>query len=191
MRLETRGVIWLHNSASFCVFGFLTGLISIFLAVIIMVMPTVGIFTLTLILAVGLLISSIGRIIFVFRSKEVPRKIRASRFFVGLVAITLSLVLLLLPGIGTNILLILLAIGLFFQGNWRISIDWISKRATEGVRALYLGLGILTLVFSLMVIINPDLGVLPLVLLLAFVLLINRMGSVPSSFIGQKSINQV
>ncbi|KXB08803.1 hypothetical protein AKJ56_00260 [candidate division MSBL1 archaeon SCGC-AAA382N08] len=171
-------------SASLRVFTIIIGVVSVSLAIAVIMLPDVAIFILTTLLAIGLFVSGVRRIGFGLTQKKISSVIRVFRFSVGFVGVLLSLFVLFVPGIGTTFLLLFLAIGLLLQGVSRVSIGYVSKEASLGMRAFYLIIGLITLLFSAIVIVNPDLGLMTLVLLLAFVLLVNGIGSIFSALLG-------
>lgn len=168
------------------VLGAAFGIISIVLAVIVLLRPDVGILTLVIFLSVGLLIEGFRRISLGYTQEAPSRKIRSFRIGIGGVIVIFSLIIMINPGIGVQALIILLALALFVQGIWRISHGWVSKRLSGTLRAIYIGIGFITLIFSGLALVYPEFAQMTLVLLLAFVLLMNGIGSIFHGVLGIK-----
>ncbi len=166
--------------------GTIFGVISIILGVFVLFTPDVARFTLILLLSVGLLFEGLRRISLGFRQKALSKKIRGLRIGIGGVIVLLSLIVMIMPGIGLQALIIMLALALFMQGLWRISHGLVVNKLSVSVRTAYIVVGFITLIFSGLALLNPGLAELTLVLLLAFVLLMNGIGSVLHGIFGIK-----
>lgn len=162
------------------------GIISIVLAAIVLMKPDVETLTLVIILSAGLLIEGFRRLSLGYIQEAPSRKIRSLRIGIGGIIVILSLIIMINPGISVQALIILLTLALFIQGIWRISHGWISNRLSGTLRAIYIGIGSITLVFSVLVLVYPAIAQMTLVLLLAFVLLINGVGSIFHGVLGIK-----
>ncbi len=158
--------------------GLVLGFLSVVAGLLAIVMPDLAIITLTLVLGFGLLFTGAKGIILSFVARGFSERIRYFRMSVGLISIVISLIVFSFRETAVGILILLLSVGLLFQGAWRVVAGWSSDLFPSNLRIFYIVSGIFFLVFSAMVIWNPELGRLTLVYLLALLFLINGFGSI-------------
>jgi uncharacterized membrane protein HdeD (DUF308 family) len=155
------------------------GSISVLLAAIILFVPGSSISTTVLLLSLILLIIGIERICFgVVRTTAISRSkykfSRIANIALGLLIIALSIVLMEFPVFSVALLIVLAAIALLVIGISRIIH---ALREDDGHRAtrkyLSVGVGILCIVVSILIIVNPTtFGLMLLVFMLSITLII-------------------
>jgi len=91
----------------------------------------------------------------------------------GLLANLLALAIFLSPRLGVNILIGLLAFDLIIQGLIRVTNDWSYTALPNWLRGILILTGLLSLLFSGIVLVFQDVVVFTLTYLLALALLIN------------------
>jgi uncharacterized membrane protein HdeD (DUF308 family) len=104
-----------------------------------------------------------------------PDWLRALEIVTGLLAIILGIVVLVYPDWGVATLVIWLSVGLLFLGIRSIVLGG-HKGVSNGVKALSLIAGILSLILAVLVIAFPDYGALTLIWFLSFGLMVYGFG---------------
>jgi uncharacterized membrane protein HdeD (DUF308 family) len=147
------------------------GIIAIGLSLSVIVYPSVGVHTVSFLLAAALLVVGFERVAIGFLSIH-SKSSRVGNIALGAVVIGLSLTVLAFPLFTTGFLAIMLAFGLLFSGIARIVQGVSSKNGSKGSRALMAGVGVLAVAISVMVFSTPLLGITILNFVLAIALLI-------------------
>jgi uncharacterized membrane protein HdeD (DUF308 family) len=161
------------------------GIIAIGLSLSVIVYPSVGVHTVSFLLAAALLVVGFERVATGFLPNH-SKSSRLGNYALGAVVIGLSLTVLAFPLFATGFLAIMLAFGLLFSGIARIVQGISSKNGSKGSRALMVGVGVLAVAISGMVFSAPLLGIAILNLVLAIALLIIGIQCIVSAVSGKR-----
>jgi len=99
----------------------ITGIGVLLLATVVLVFPTLATTFLIAIVAVGLLITGFARILIGYSEAEMSQRTRAIHLIVGSIALGVSFLTLILPGLGFLTLVLLLSIILIVSGAARLT----------------------------------------------------------------------
>ncbi len=98
--------------------------------------------------------------------------------FSGILSIVLGLVVLTQPGFGEFALIVFLAIGLLFAGGRSITMGYSEKESSKGFKLTRIGIGILSILLAITVMMAPGIGLDTLVILLAVALIVQGIGRI-------------
>jgi uncharacterized membrane protein HdeD (DUF308 family) len=98
------------------VLGVITGILSLVLAVLVVAFPGFGAAGLVVLLSFGLFVYGVNRIVYGYMHRGVADWHRGTVFGVGILAVVLSLIVLVLPGLSLLTLAVILAVVLIFSG---------------------------------------------------------------------------
>jgi len=149
----------------------LGGLLVLALAVIVLLDQQAAIQTLVIVIATGLIIGGLTRIALGLNTVLFAPTIRALNVAGGIIAIVLGGVVLVFSSLAIATLIILLALGLLFAGALEIGIG-VARHPPTWLRALIVTVGALTVLLSILVILDPVLGTLLLASILALILVL-------------------
>jgi len=159
------------TSPGWRVLEILGGLLVLALAVIVFLDQQAAIQTLVIVIAGGLIIGGLTRIALGFNTALFPSTIRALNLAGGIIAIVLGGVVLVFSNLAIATLIILLALGLLFAGALEVGIG-VARHPPTWLRALIVTVGVLTVLLSILVILDPALGTLLLASILALILIL-------------------
>ena len=169
------------QSGALRIFHIIVGLIAIGLAFFILSEPGLGIGTLVLLLSIALLVLGISRVARGLSHKLFTKTHRAIDVLAGVLSIILGFVVLAFPLLGVSTLVLLLAFAAMIYGITAIALGALAKRLKKWSRAFLVIAGILSVLFSFLVIGDPALGLLTLVVLLAVSFLMNGIENIASA----------
>jgi hypothetical protein len=98
------------------VLGVVSGIMSLILALLVLVLPGYALLTLIWLLSFGLLLYGAWMIAVAFMRKQTSGGIKALGIVIGILDIILSVIVLALPGLALATLVLLLGVALFFSG---------------------------------------------------------------------------
>ena len=159
------------TSPAWRVLEILGGLLVLALAVIVLVDQQAAIQTLVIVIAAGLIIGGLTRIALGLNPAIFSPTIRALNVAGGIIAIVLGGVVLVFSSLAIATLIVLLALGLLFAGALEIGIG-VARHPPTWLRALIVTVGALTVLLSILVILDPALGTLLLASILALILVL-------------------
>ena len=159
------------TSRAWRVLEILGGLLVLALAVIVLVDQQAAIQTLVIVIAAGLIIGGLTRIALGLNPAIFSPTIRALNVAGGIIAIVLGGVVLVFSSLAIATLIVLLALGLLFAGALEIGIG-VARHPPTWLRALIVTVGALTVLLSILVILDPALGTLLLASILALILVL-------------------
>jgi uncharacterized membrane protein HdeD (DUF308 family) len=154
------------------------GLIAVLLSVTVLVYPGLAILTLILILSLALLVLGIARISKGIFEKYLSDGFRAFNIIMGSLVLILGITVVVFPDFGTSLLITLLSVGLLFNGIGRIIIGGFVKVLPSWLRSLLVIIGLLTVVFSIAVLLLPNLGAVTLAYIVAISFLVNGIARI-------------
>lgn len=110
--------------------------------------------------------------------KKAPVWLRALDVVLGLIAIILSIFVLVYPETAIVTLIFILSIALLIVGIARLIIGVSAKYLSNGLRALNLGAGFLSIILAIVALLYPGLATQMLIYLLSFALMFNGIARV-------------
>ena len=146
------------------------GLLSILLAITIFAFPALGVASLIVLLAVGLIFAGV-RSCFVAGYGRLSKGMRALGAITGVLSIVLAFIVVTFPGLALFSLITLVCFGLIFYGAGMISLAYSIRTTPSGLRGMTATAGILDIILSVMVVLLPGVALLTLVVLLGLALL--------------------
>jgi uncharacterized membrane protein HdeD (DUF308 family) len=160
----------------------IVGLIAIAASVVVLASPGLALFTILFLLSFALLFLGVARIAHSVAAKLWSKGHRALHAVAGVVTLILGALVLALPGLGIGTLIFLLAFALLAYGVVSLVIGGsaIANLLPKWVRALLVIVGALSVIFSLVVIVFPTIGVVTLVAMLSVSFLLNGIESIIS-----------
>lgn len=162
------------------------GVATIATAILILLYPTLAMFTLVSLLAFALFILGSGKIVTGVAGKYLKRSPRVATVGLGILAICLGVLALNQPVFTSAVIIGLVSFGLMFIGISTILHGVIHKSHPRISRAFDVGIGIITGVISIMVITNPSFGIVFLIVLISTGFLIVGIESIIAGVFGPK-----
>jgi len=138
-----------------------------------------------LIFSIGLVLIGIARIAKGFVVTDFKPSTRAIHVFTGLLSVLLALIILVFPAFGIDLLIAIVAVGLFFTGVARILIFYGESEMTLRTRAFHLVVGTIGTVIPILILIIPGLGFLTLVLFASIAFIIVGAARIVSGVFGE------
>ena len=166
----------------------IVGIIAIALSIAVIINPGFGIEILVFLLSITLFVVGIERVSIGFLPYIKKSSTRISNIVLGGLAIALAIIVIGFPIFTMGLLVTLLALGLLFIGIARIVHGVIDKQTSKWSRIFLVGVGILSIVISFIVFINPLLGIFILTFMLAVNLLIIGIESIVHGVSGTRNI---
>ena len=164
------------------------GLISLLAGVYVLAYPLVAVFTLIVLLAIGLIFLGSRDIVLGAMGKFLPGWLRAANIIIGVLAFVLSVVVISEPGFAVRTLVLLLYVVLFVRGVAGISLGAAGKQFSSMLRGLSGGVGVLSIILAIVFLALPALAVDTLIILLSLGLLITGLESTAAGVIGRKIV---
>jgi uncharacterized membrane protein HdeD (DUF308 family) len=164
------------------------GVIAIALSIVVLANPGLGIEFLIFLLSLTLLVVGIERVSISFLPYIRKSSTRISNIILGGLAILLSIIVIAFPSFAMGMLVTLLALGLLFIGIARIVHGVTSKNTSKWSRIFLVAVGIISIGVSIMVFVNPVVGIVILTFVLAINLLIIGIESIVHGVSGKKNI---
>ncbi len=164
------------------------GLVSLLAGIYVLAYPLVAVFTLIVLLAVGLIFLGARDIVLGAMGKFLPSWLRAANIVLGVLAFILSVVVINEPGFAVRTLVLLLYVVLFVRGVAGISLGAAGKQFSAMLRGLSVGVGVLSIILAIVFLAVPALGVDVLIILLSLGLLITGLESIAAGAIGRKIV---
>jgi len=164
------------------------GLVSLLAGIYVLAYPLVAVFTLIVLLAVGLIFLGARDIVLGAMGKFLPSWLRAANIVLGVLAFVLSVVVINEPGFAVRTLVLLLYVVLFVRGVAGISLGAAGKQFSAMLRGLSVGVGVLSIILAIVFLAVPALGVDVLIILLSLGLLITGLESIATGVIGRKIV---
>ena len=161
------------------------GLIAIVLGFYVILNQTIAILTLLVLLSWALILIGIRQIAMGAAAKWRPAGTRGLGVAAGVLSLILGFIVIAYPGLGVATLILLLFFGLVAFGVAEISVGAKARFIRGGLRGFFVVIGVLNLIFALVVLLFPKLGVLTLALLLSVALIVNGIELVVSGAVGR------
>ncbi len=160
----------------------LVGFIAIAASVVALALPGLAAFTLLFLLSFVLIFLGVARIAIAIKAKLWSKGHRAFYGVAGVVALILGAVVLVFPLLGIATLVFLLALALLAYGIVSLVIGGsaAARLISKWKRALLVIVGALSVIFSLIVLVYPGIGLVTLVVWLSVAFLLNGIESIIS-----------
>jgi uncharacterized membrane protein HdeD (DUF308 family) len=155
-------------------------------AILILLYPTLAMFALVSLLAFALFILGLGKIVIGVAGKYLKKSARAASVGLGILAICLGVLALTQPMFTSAVIIGLISFGLMFIGISTILHGVIHKAHSRVSRTFDIGIGIITVVISIMAIANPSFGIVFLIVLITTGFLIVGIESIIAGVFGSK-----
>jgi uncharacterized membrane protein HdeD (DUF308 family) len=167
-----------------------TGLLAMLSGVLVLVFPGLGIGTLVILLAIGLIFVGI-RSIAVVGFSRIPKNLRAVSVIAGIISLILAPIVLLFPGFGALSLIFILGYGLIAYGISRIYMAYELKRTESSLRGLMAAAGVTGIILSIFVLILPGIALLTLTVILSVALFIIGVEILVSGAVGRTWLGDI
>jgi len=160
----------------------IVGLIAIAASVVALTLPGLSVITLLFLLSFGLFFLGIARVVHSVKAKWWSRGLRALYAVAGVLALILGAVVLAFPPLGIATLVFLLALALLAYGIVSLVVGGSAAASlvSKSKRALLVIVGALSVIFSLIVLVFPGIGLVTLVVWLSISFLLNGIESITS-----------
>jgi uncharacterized membrane protein HdeD (DUF308 family) len=166
------------------------GLLSLILAVSVIVFPGLGVATLIVLLAVGLVFAGV-RSASVAGYGRLSKSVRALGAITGVLSIVLAFSVVIFPGLALFTLITLLCFGLIFYGAGRLSLAYSLKATPTGMRGVMVAVGILDIILSVVVVLVPGVALLSLVVVLGVALFVTGVEMCVSGAVGRTWLGEL
>jgi uncharacterized membrane protein HdeD (DUF308 family) len=157
------------------------GIIAIIGAILVLFYPGLAISTVLFLFGVALLLVGIlraGSALF----SSMPSSVRGINAAIGLLLVAVAVIILIFPLVAVGTLLFLLAFGLLVYGIGRIAVGGAAGAFPGWLRGVLIATGIFMVVFAVLVIVFPALGVFTLAIFLSISLLFIGIESLATGF---------
>jgi uncharacterized membrane protein HdeD (DUF308 family) len=154
------------------------------LAITIFVFPALGVATLIVLLAVGLIFAGV-RSVSIAGYGRFSKGMRALGAITGVLAIVLAVTVMIFPGLALFSLVTLLCFGLMAYGVGRLSLAYSLKATSTGLRGVIVAVGILDVILSVVVVLLPGVALLSLVVILGLALFLTGIEMCVSGAVGR------
>jgi uncharacterized membrane protein HdeD (DUF308 family) len=134
------------------------GIVAIVLAVLVLLLFEFAVAFMIFLFALGLMIVGFSGIISGASSTAIPSWRRSLSIVLGVLSIVVAILAIIFPLTGISILIILLAIGLLINGIIGIDSGATNSDLPGWHRAIYVILGVVLVVFSIIILLEPTLG---------------------------------
>ncbi|MFX1237068.1 MAG: DUF308 domain-containing protein [Promethearchaeota archaeon] len=169
----------------------LIGLLMIIFSILAIMYPDAANLGVALLLSFVLLLAGFVRLINAVSDEKLSNVKVISRFISGIFALVISIIAIVMiisdPITALDWWYFLIAIALLITGIARIVLGASAKEFDQWFRILVLIIGILTLIFSIIVLVIPDLAGIYIVVLIALSMMINGIIKIILGIIGPKS----
>ncbi len=148
-----------QTSGAYRAIEIVLGLVALAVGVLALFFPTAVVVTLVVLFGIALLTIGVLRLATAASSDWLAPSTRKTNSITGVLAIIFGAIILFAPFFATEVLVILIGLGLLFYGVGRVVVGGVAGNLSGGLRALLILIGILVVVFSLIVIFFPLVGI--------------------------------
>jgi uncharacterized membrane protein HdeD (DUF308 family) len=167
-----------------------TGLLAIVFGVLVLVYPGWGVGALIILLSIGLIFAGVSSVSLAGYSL-LPNGIRAMGVISGILCLILALLVIIFPGFGVSTLIIIVSFGLLIYGVSRIYLSSTLKGTEGWIRGMLVAVGVIDIILSVAVIVLPNVALLTLAYILAFVLIISGVETIISGAVGRTWLGEM
>jgi len=166
------------------------GLLSLMFAISVFVFPALGVATLVVLVAAGLIFAG-ARSVVVSGYGRLSKSLRALAAITGILSIVLAFFVMAFPGLALFSLITLLCFGLIFYGVGITSVAYSHKAMPTGMRGAMATVGVLDIILSVTVVLLPGVALLSLVAILGLALFLAGMEMCVSGAVGRTWLGDV
>ena len=164
------------------------GLASIIAGLLVIAFPGLAIFTLIVLVAVGLIFLGSRDIVLGAMGTFLPKWLRAADIVFGVLAFILSVIVIASPGVAVTTLVVFLYVALFVRGVAAISMAGAARMLSNRVRAASAVGGVLSIILALIILAFPALVIATIVILLSFGLIFVGIEAIAVGVIGRETV---
>ena len=164
------------------------GLVSLIGGILVISFPGLAVFTLIVLLAVGLIFLGSRDIILGTMGTFLPRWLRAGDIVFGVLAFILSVIVIASPGVAVATLVIFLYFALFVRGVAAISMATAGRMFSTRLRAASAIVGVLSIILAIVFLAYPGLAIGTLIFVLSLGLLFVGIEAIAAGIIGREIV---
>ncbi len=172
------------TSGTYRAIEIILGLVALAVGALALFFPTAVVVTLVVLFGIALLIVGILRLATAASSDWLAPTTRKTNSIIGILAIIFGAIILFVPFFATALLVIFIGIALLIYGIGRIIAGSAGSNLSGGLRAILILIGILVVVFSLIVIFFPVVGVYTYAFFVAIEFILIGIESLVSGIVG-------
>jgi uncharacterized membrane protein HdeD (DUF308 family) len=173
-----------NTSGTYRAIEIILGLVALAVGVLALVFPTAVVVTLVVFFGIALLVIGILRLVTAASANWQESTARKTSALIGILAIIFGTLILFAPFFATDVLVILIGLGLLFYGIGRIGVGSTASNLNNGLRGLLIVVGLLVVIFSLIVIFFPIVGVLTYAFFVSITFILIGIDSIASGIVG-------
>jgi uncharacterized membrane protein HdeD (DUF308 family) len=171
------------TSGSYRALEIILGLIALAIGVLALVFPTAVVVTLVVFFGIALVIIGILRLATSISSNWAGST-RTANAVIGLIALIIGLVILFVPFFATDVLVILIGIGLLVYGIGRIAVGGADRHLSGGLRGILIIVGLLIVAFALIIIFFPVVGIYTYAFFVSIAFILIGIESIAAGLVG-------
>jgi uncharacterized membrane protein HdeD (DUF308 family) len=160
------------------------GLIALIIGGLALAFPIATVVSIVVFFGIALVVIGILRLATGASSDWLPPTIRKSNSIIGILSIIFGAIILFVPFFATEVLVILIGLGLLFYGVGRIVVGGAVGHLSGVLRALLIVVGLLVVVFSLVVIFFPVVGVVTYAVFVSLAFILIGIDSLAAGILG-------
>ena len=169
----------MENESLFKNINLVVGLVITALSLIVLIFSTATLISLIILLSISFLFVGFGRIYNGFINETLNRTSKFAKYITGALSVIISIVMMILaltdPSLAILIFTNLFGYTLLFIGISRIGVGYLMESYPKQYRAALIIIGIITFIFSFLILVFPVFGYFILVMLISLSLLINGL----------------
>jgi len=175
-------------SATFRIIEIILGITALVIGGLALAFPVATVVSIVVFFGIALVAVGVLRLATGASSDWLPPSIRRSNSIIGILAIIFGAIILFAPFFATEVLVILIGLGLLIYGVGRVVAGGVANRLSGGLRAVLVVMGLLVVVFSLIVIFFPLVGVLTYAVFVSLAFIMIGVDSLASGILGAKLV---
>lgn len=172
------------NSGAYRAIEIILGIVALAVGILALVFPTAVVVTLVVFFGIALVVLGILRL----ATAAFSSWGRGINIVIGILALIFGLIILFVPLFATEVLVILIGLGLLIYGAGRIAVGGSAKNLSGGLRGLLIVVGLLVVAFALIVIFFPVVGIYTYAFFVAIAFLLIGIDSLASGIAGSKVV---
>lgn len=178
-----------ETSSAYRALEIILGLVALSIGVLALVFPTAIFVTLVVFFGIALIIVGILRLATAASSDWLMQAIRKINAVIGILAIIFGVIILFVPLFATEVLIILIGFGLLIYGIGRIVVGTTAGRyLSGGLRVFLILAGVLIVVFSLITIFFPVVGIITYAVFVSLAFILIGIDSLATGIAGVKIV---
>jgi uncharacterized membrane protein HdeD (DUF308 family) len=172
------------TSGAYRAIEIILGLVALAIGIIALAFPTAVVVTVVVLFGIALVVIGVLRLATAASSDWLAPTTRKTNSIIGILAIIFGAIILFVPLLATELIVILIGIGLLIYGIGRIAVGGAAHRLNGGLRALLIVVGLLVVVFSLIVIFFPIVGIVTYAFFVSIAFILIGIDSLASGIVG-------